>query len=115
MLCTKLYRAFLSLTFDIFLGVSNLGHPTQTRKMPAVGFFSQAIRSQTLQFQEGQITTEKVEKKDPPLMSSSLVSMSSTQSVNSAMYTIPGAQPQSTGMVPGMTPAQSRFQLPAFH
>ncbi|CAG2242091.1 NUP358 [Mytilus edulis] len=55
-----------------------------------------AIRSQTLQFQEGQITTGKVEKKDPPLMSSSLVSMSSTQSVNSAMYTIPGAQPQST-------------------
>ncbi|XP_076112788.1 uncharacterized protein LOC143080688 [Mytilus galloprovincialis] len=82
--------------FGLPSGVSNLGHPTQTRQMPAVGFFSQAIRSQTLQFQEGQITTGKVEKKDPPLMSSSLVSMSSTQSVNSAMYTIPGAQPQST-------------------
>ncbi|XP_071172786.1 uncharacterized protein [Mytilus edulis] len=82
--------------FGLPSGVSNLGHPTQTRQMPAVGFFSQAIRSKTLQFQEGQITTGKVEKKDPPLMSSSLVSMSSTQSVNSAMYTIPGAQPQST-------------------
>ncbi|XP_071172819.1 E3 SUMO-protein ligase RanBP2-like [Mytilus edulis] len=91
-------------------GMSNLGHPSQ--QMPPAGFFAQALRGQALQFQQGQIMTGQVGRQGPPMMSSGLVSMSSTQSVNSGMYPHPGAQQQSTGMVPGMIPGQSHGQVP---